>query len=336
MRIYLPLCALIAGFLATLTACSTTSDADAKKGSAVTNSPAEAQAAVPSDPTLGITGTIRKHDGFTSKFVVARNVHVWLPPSYASQPRRKYPVLYANDGQNQFDPKESFLGVDWALDETMTRLIAERKVREAIVVAVWNTPKRAQEYVPARALLSAVGTPHERAVRETTGDLDANLDKEDWRLSDAYLKFLVTELKPFIDKEYRTRPGRDDTFIIGSSAGAMISLYAISEYPATFGGAACVSTHLPLADGILVEYFKDKLPDPATHKIYFDFGTETLDKNYEPYQLQMDAAMEKRGYRGGVNWVTRKFQGDEHSERAWRKRVHVPLEFLLGEPAKSK
>ena len=240
------------------------------------------------------------------------------------------------DGQNQFDPKLSFIGVDWALDETMTRLIAEEKVREAIVVAVWNTPKRVQEYVPQKALLAMVGTPREGSTRDAVGKFGINLDKEDWRLSDAYLKFLVQELKPFIDKEYRTRTNRGDTFIMGSSAGAFISLYAISEYPDVFGGAACMSTHWPLADGALIDYFKDKLPEPATHKIYFDFGTETLDKGYEPYQLRMDAVMEKRGYRSGVNWLTRKFEGDEHSEKAWRRRVHIPLEFLLGRPEKAK
>lgn len=290
----------------------------------------------PVDPALGVTGTVRKHDGFASRFVAPRNVHVWLPPSYEKETSRRYPVLFANDGQNQFDPKTSFLGVDWALDETMTRLVTEGKVREAIVVAVWNTPKRAQEYVPQKALLSALGTPREAAVSNAVRGIGMELNKEDWRLSDAYLKFLVLELKPFIDREYRTLTNRPDTFIMGSSAGAMISLYAASEYPNVFGGAACLSTHWPLGDGLLIDYFKDRLPDPATHKIYFDFGTETLDKGYEPYQLKMDVEMEKRGYRSGVNWLTRKFEGDEHSEKAWRKRVYVPLEFLLGRPTGEK
>ena len=324
----------LAGLLLALVSCSTTSDTAVKNQLVTTNLSAEPSTIAPIDPPYGITGTIIKHDAFPSKFVDARNVHVWLPPSYASHPYRKYPVLYANDGQNQFDPKECFIGVDWALDETMTRLITEGKVREAIVVAIWNTPKRTREYIPQKALLSAIGTPRETTVRKTMNDFGSDLDQRDWFLADAYLKFLVTGLKPFIDKEYRTQPGRRDTFIMGSSAGAMISLYAISEYPKTFGGAACLSTHLPLADGILVEYFKDHLPAPATHKIYFDFGTETLDKTYEPYQIQMAAALEQRGYRSGVNTLTRKFPGDDHSERAWRKRVHVPLEFLLGQSGK--
>jgi len=287
----------------------------------------------PVDIPFGVTGTVRQHDGFASKLVDARNVHVWLPSSYEAQPARRYAVIYAMDGQNQFDPKLSFIGVDWALDETLTRLIAEEKVREAIVVAVWNTPRRAQEYVPQKPVLAALGTPRESLMRAAVAKIGFDLDKDDWRRSDAYLKFLVQELKPFIDKEYRTRTNCRDTIIMGSSAGAFISLYAITEYPDVFGGAACLSTHWPLADGALIEYFKDKLPDPAAHKIYFVFGTETLDQGYEPYQLKMDAAMEKRGYRSGVNWLTRKFEGDEHSEKAWRKRVHIPLEFLLGKPA---
>jgi predicted alpha/beta superfamily hydrolase len=283
-----------------------------------------------SDPPLGVTGTVRKHDNFASAFVSARDVHVWLPLSYGRQSERRYPVLYAQDGQNQFDPKLSFIGVDWALDETMTRLIAEGRVLETIVVAVWNTSRRLEEYLPAKAILSAKGTEKQTLLSKELSRGGRAYRDEDW-LADRYLKFMVQELKPFIDKEYRTQTGRSDTFIMGSSAGALLSLYAVSEYPEVFGGAACLSTHFPLADGMLVDYFRDHLPDPAAHKIYFDFGTETIDKNYEPYQLKMDAAMEKRGYRSGINWRTLKFEGDDHSERAWRKRVHIPLEFLLGE-----
>jgi len=288
------------------------------------------------DPPFAVTGTIRKHEAFASKFVDSRHVHVWLPPSYEQSPDQRYPVIYANDGQNQFDPRLSFIGVDWALDETMTRLIKEKKVREAIIVAVWNTPRRLQEYLPQKAVLSAIGTPREAAMQKLAKESNLRLDEQDWRLSNDYLRFLTEELKPFIDAEYHTAADRDNTFIMGSSAGAMISLYAVSEYPDVFGGAACISTHWPLADGLLVEYFKDQLPDPATHRLYFDFGTETLDKNYEPYQLKMDDALELRGYQRGTNWMTCKFKGAEHSEKAWRRRVHVPLEFLLGKPETEK
>jgi predicted alpha/beta superfamily hydrolase len=273
------------------------------------------------DELPGVTGTVKQHPAFPSKRVAPRNVSVWLPPSYESKPDTRYPVLYMHDGQNLFDPQTSFINVDWGVDEAMTRLIAENKVREAIVVGVWNTPRRTREYLPAKAFNSPVGL---KKLEESGLPLDVkNL------LSDEYLKFLVTELKPFIDATYRTRSGRADTSVMGSSAGALISLYAICEYPDVFGGAGCVSTHWPIAKGAMIDYAADKLPDPATHKLYFDFGTETLDKPYESYQKRMDEAVKARGYVAERNWMTRKFAGADHSERAWRKRVDVPLAFLL-------
>ena len=96
-------------------------------------------------PPLGVTGTVRFHGDFPSKYVAKRNVEVWLPPDYERETTRRYPVLYMHDGQNVFAPATSYTKVDWGVDETMTRLIAERKVRPAIVVAVWNTPARMQE-----------------------------------------------------------------------------------------------------------------------------------------------------------------------------------------------
>lgn len=112
--------------------------------------------------------------------------------------------------------------------------------------------------------------------------------------------------------------------------GGLISLYAASEYPDVFGGIGALSTHWPAGDGIVIDYLTAHLPDPRTHKLYFDYGTQTLDAGYEPYQRRMDAAMRAGGYTEGRNWITRKFEGAEHSERAWRERVDVPLQFLLG------
>lgn len=275
-------------------------------------------------------GTLHFHDGFSSKFVESRNVHVWLPPSYRKNSTRRYPVLYANDGQNLFDPKLSTTGLAWGLDETMARLIAKNKVHEAIIVGVWCTTNRIQEYVPEKAVLSAFGTKREKVMHTDALSVGIDLTKSGWRKSDDYLKFLVQELKPFIDREYRTHTNRDNTFIMGSSAGALISLYAISEYSEVFGGAACISTHWPPGGGTMVNYFKDKLPAPSTHKLYFDFGTLDLDQYYEPFQAGMDAALAKSGYSPGTNWMTRKFIGGNHTETSWGRRAHIPLEFLLG------
>ena len=164
-------------------------------------------------------------------------------------------------------------------------------------------------------------------------------------LSDGYLKFIVRELKPRIDRNFRVHSDRANTAIMGSSMGALISLYAINEYPQLFGGAGMVSTHWPLmapaegeklneADFAAVSsafqrYLSPALAAPAAHKLYFDHGTETLDRDYARYQLRVDAIVRRRGYRPGVNWVSRNFPGHKHNEISWASRLDVPLRFLL-------
>jgi predicted alpha/beta superfamily hydrolase len=140
---------------------------------------------------------------------------------------------------------------------------------------------------------------------------------------------MVEELKPFVDRTFRTEPGEAHTFVMGSSIGALISAYAVAEYPGVFGGAACLSTHWPAGDGAVIAYLRGHLPDPASHRFYFDHGTETLDARYAPFQAQMDEVMKAHGYRQGVNWITRVFPGADHSEASWSKRVDIPLAFLL-------
>ena len=271
----------------------------------------------------GVTGELRTHEKVTSRFVDERRVDVWLPPGYARDPKHRFPVLYMHDGQNLFDPALSYIGVDWGVDEAMTRLSAAGTAREAIVVGIWNTPKRFAEYMPAKAL-SESGLPDDWT--------DMDWMRKETIVSDGYLRFIVEELKPFIDSSYRTLPGREDTFTMGSSMGALISLYALTEYPGVFGGAGCVSIHWPLGDGLVIDYMARHLPAPGSHRLYFDYGTATLDAGYEPYQRRADAVMRTAGWREGVDWLTRKYPGAEHSERAWRSRVDVPLTFLLGAP----
>ncbi len=269
----------------------------------------------------GVTGRLKRHEAVASRHVAPRNVDVWLPPGYETEPSRRFPVIYMHDGQNLFDPATSYIGVDWGVDEAMTALVRENAVREAIIVGIWNTPKRFQEYMPAKAVT-------ESKLPDDWPDM-AWMRKEAM-VSDEYLRFIVKELKPFIDSTYRTLPGPDDTFTMGSSAGALISIYALAEYPGIFGGAGGVSTHWPIGDGILIDYLEPRLAGLRGHRFYFDFGTATLDANYEPYQRRVDALMRSAGYVDGVDWITRKYEGDEHSERAWRRRVNVPLQFLLG------
>ena len=266
----------------------------------------------------GLTGRLFRYESFKSRFVPPRNVDVWLPPDYT--PGKLYAVLYMHDGQNVFIPELSYTKIDWGVDETVAKLLAEGKIVDTIVVGIWNTPNRFGEYMPQKAVRYASKATLEKVPKEMLESLD----------SDDYLRFLVEELKPFIDSAYPTSPNRADTFIMGSSMGGLISCYAISEYPKVFGGAGCISTHWPAGDGVVIDYLRENLPDPEDHRIYFDYGTETLDAKYEPYQRKMDKVMISKGYKEGGNWMTRKFEGADHSEKSWRARLGIPLTFLLG------
>ena len=140
----------------------------------------------------------------------------------------------------------------------------------------------------------------------------------------------MDELKPFVDAHYRTQPGREDTFVMGSSLGGLISLYAVAQHPQVYGGVGAVSTHWPNHGGAMVDWFAAHLPDPRTHRLWFDHGTATLDAEYAPYQQRMDALLQAGGYVRGGNWETFVDEGAEHNERAWRGRLERPLRFLLG------
>lgn len=252
-----------------------------------------------------------------SKFVPSRTVQVWLPPDYATA-QRHYPVIYLHDGQNVYDRPSPWSNASWAVHRALARLIAERKVRPAILVAVWNTDNRIGEYMPEAAVPPVV-TPGDPAA----DDLFKQLPVERAKIAgDAYLAFLVTELKPLIDRRYRTMRGPRDTMLMGSSMGGLISAYALVRYPDVFGAAACLSTAWPIGGGFTERWFERHLPDG---RLYFDYGTGTNDGTIAPFQARIDAAAGNRGGR----WVSRAFPGAEHSERAWAARVDIPLTFLL-------
>jgi predicted alpha/beta superfamily hydrolase len=270
---------------------------------------------------MSLTGMLERFENFFSKHVAFRNVDVWLPPGYDAEGMERYPVLYMHDGQNLFDDSLSYGSNSWDIDQAMTRLLAGEKIRSTIVAGIWNSDIRWREYMPQKAYESSTFNRHRKDFHKTAGGSS---------ISDSYLKFLVEEFKPFIDGHYKTLPDQANTFVMGSSMGGLISLYAISEYPHVFGGAGCISTHWPIGGLELVDEMARSLPDPASHRLYFDFGTETLDRLYEPFQRRMDDHLRQAGYSEGQNWVTLKCEGAEHSERSWRERVEIPLSFLLG------
>lgn len=267
-------------------------------------------------------GTLKRYPDFSSAHVMSRNVDVWLPAGYHDA-TGAYPVLYMHDGQNLFDPATSYAGEAWEIDAALARLVAAGTIPKIIVVGIWNTPLRRPEYMLPAPFDSLWCGQQLRAAFEVRHSHAP--------MGDAYLRFIVEELKPFIDARYCTQPEREHTYVMGSSMGGLISIAALCTYPGIFGGAGCLSTHWVAMDGLLVDYLPEVLPPPGDHRIYFDHGTATLDAQYPPYQARVDETMRAAGYTQGKDWITRVFEGAEHSERAWRERVHIPLAFLFGE-----
>lgn len=268
-----------------------------------------------------VLGTLKTIDDFPTRWVKPRRVDIWLPPEYKKNSKQLYNVLYMHDGQNLFIPDLSFTKTDWGIDEALVELQESGKIHPTIVVGIWNTALRVPEYMPEKPL-KLIGSG------ETKIQVLPFHAKESV-ISDRYLKFLVNDLKPYVDANFRTAPDRDHTSIMGSSMGGLISLYAVCEYPDVFGGAGCVSTHWPIGRGVMIKYMATALPKPGSHRFYFDYGTGKMDAGYEKYQAKVDVLMEKAGYQAGVDWLTRRYPGADHNEKSWRRRVHIPLEFLL-------
>lgn len=295
--------------------------------------PATAQSQTGPAPQVS-AGTIVDLGVVKSNYADPRRVVVWLPSGYDPH-GPKYAVLYMHDGQNLFDTKTAGYGMEWQIDETLDRLIRERKVRPTIVVGIWSTPKRLQEYVPSKAF-NGLPAEYRQKVRALYGGDP---------LSDGYLKFLVRELRPMINRRFNVKTDAADTAIMGSSMGSLISLYAIDEYPDVFGAAGMMSTHWPLfmtPDGKSVgdqeyevvssafeRYLTPALPDPRNHRLYFDHGSETLDAVYARYQDRVDGVVARRGYRKWLDWMSLSYPGEKHNEISWASRVAVPLQFLL-------
>jgi predicted alpha/beta superfamily hydrolase len=278
-------------------------------------------------PAQVSTGKAVRIEKFRSAYVDARNVDIWLPKTYDG--KKKHAVVYMHDGQMLFGSTNTWNKSEWRVDETLGSLMANKKINNCIVVGIWNNgDKRHEEYLPQEAVEDL--PEHERKKLMLT---DTTMPA-----SDNYLKFIVHELKPYVDSAYNTYPDVKHTVIAGSSMGGLISLYAICEYPEIFGGAACISTHWPgrrppydetVFSDALLEYLERSLPSPKSHKIYFDHGTINTDSFYKPSQVKADAIMESKGYTKD-NWLTREFHGEDHSERDWAERFHIPMIFLLG------
>lgn len=250
-----------------------------------------------------ITGTIKYYHNFEDhNLKYTRDVMVWLPLSYYKSPNKRYPVLYAHDGQNLFAQNSVFNG-EWRMDETADSLMRHGKTEEFIIVGIANTKDRWAEYS---------GTPE----------------------GTAYINFIIHNLKPFIDTHFRTKPDKNNTAAIGSSMGGLISFYMVWLHPEVFSKAACLSSGFAYDDGHIVDKVAaSTLKVPGT-RLYLDCGDVDLDKYFLADNERMKNLLEEK--HPEIKLMYRVFKGSAHNEFAWAKRLDIPLVYLFGNNGSGK
>jgi predicted alpha/beta superfamily hydrolase len=248
---------------------------------------------------MGVTGKLRVYRNVVSpQMGNIQDIKVWLPTSYFAEVKKHYPVIYMHDGQNVFDPATTaHQESDWQVDEAMTELTTANMVQEAIVVAIDCDKDRFSEY--------------------------------DYLQRGAlYGEFLVKTVKPMIDHDLRTLPGRDSTYLMGSSMGALISFALLWKYPETFSKAAGLSVPAFIHDSMI---FKVIRPEGRSHwpiKFYMDHGTSGRDSSYLPSAQEFYRHLLRCGvFVKDIEYQV--FEFADHYESDWARRVSIPLSWLL-------
>jgi predicted alpha/beta superfamily hydrolase len=261
-------------------------------------------------PKHTLTGNIQCYRQFPSRTLGnRRDILIYLPPGYRRFRRQQYPVLYLQDGQNVFDAATAFAGVEWGVDETAQQLIRRRLIEPLIIVAVANTgPDRIHEYAPTRGIIDTRGKRKKRSRG----------------LARKYAKFLIQELKPFIDSKYRTKPEAEFTGLGGSSLGALLTMTLGLWFPKVFTRLAVLSPSVWWDEEVIVRgvlALEKKLP----LKIWLDTGS--AEPGWERAR-NLCAALIDRGWNLYDDLEYHEFEGADHSEAAWAARVDPVLRFL--------
>ncbi|HSP45319.1 MAG TPA: alpha/beta hydrolase-fold protein [Chthoniobacterales bacterium] len=265
-------------------------------------------------PPTTLNGNIQYHRAFPSRILKnQRDVLVYLPPGYRRLSTRHYPVLYLHDGQNVFDAATAFGGVEWGVDDTAQQLIRRKLMEPLIIVAIANTGEdRIHEYAP------------------TAARIDPPKRKRSKGLLRSYGQFLIEELKPFIDRKYRTQREAEFTALGGSSLGGLATLALGLWFPNYFTRLAVLSPSIWWDDCAIYEIV-DKVDEMARPplKIWLDTGTH--EPGWERAATLRDRLMEK-GWRLHDDLHYLEVQGADHSESAWAARIDPVLRFLFPPP----
>ncbi len=278
------------------------------------------------------SGHMIEYEGVRAFGLPEQRLSIWLPPGYY-QSGKSYRVVYMHDAQNLFDPALSNFNKVWAADRAMLSYAETNQTDPWIVVGIWSPGvDRYRQYLPLPAY------------QQASDSLRADMDEyaQGPVVSNHYINWLAQDLKPWVDRSFRTLRGRDDTALIGSSMGGLISLYGFLYHPNVFGRAGCVSTHWPAiapqkvdsTDPELVSIWlgmlKDRLGQSNGRRLWFDHGTATLDAYYPPYQAAIDQHMETTDWARGSEWESCQYPGAEHEENAWAARLPEIFDWVLG------
>jgi predicted alpha/beta superfamily hydrolase len=245
----------------------------------------------------------RLHSEFTSKHLASpRQVIVWLPPGYATDKDSRYPVLYMHDGQNVY--------IEWRIDDIAKPLIAAKEIEPLIIVMIAND-----------------GTPESRA-NDYTWTKQANARAGGG--AENYARMLVEELKPFIDKEYRTRSDAASTGVGGASFGGIVSLHLGLKYPEVFGRLAVMSPSVWWDNKVIVRDVQAlKTRTPA--RIWLDVGASERDPMPRNAKELRDA-LTRKGWKVGTDLTYYELPNGTHDEESFARRAADMLKFLF--PAK--
>lgn len=215
-------------------------------------------------------------------------LRVYLPPGYHENPLRRFPVVYMQDGKNLFFPEEAFLGREWNVDEALKLLDEMNAIDRVVVVGVFSGDRMHDYTKPGYA---------------------------------AYARSIVEEVKPEVDRRLRLFGTPFETGVVGSSLGGVVSFYMAWEYPEVFGYAACMSSTFSYKDDLIDRV----LAEPKrTSRFYLDSGWPN--DNYE-VTAAMAMALAQRGYRMREDFLHLVFPEETHDERAWGRRLHIPLQL---------
>lgn len=249
---------------------------------------------------------IKHHANFASSHLAdPRDINVYVPPGYDDGDRR-YPVLYMQDGQNLYDPEKSFGGAVWQADESAQRLILEGSVEPLIIVGIHNTSRRIDEYTP---------------VKSTSGKMRGRGGH-----AENYGRMIIEELKPFIDKEYRTKPEREFTGLGGSSLGGLVSLYLGFSRPDVFSRLAVLSPAVWWANNQIIREAA-KIGERLPLRIWLDIGKREGSRIKHQVRALKEILLAD-GWTDGLDFAYFEFLEARHDESAWAARFGEVLKFL--------